>query len=120
MKKVFHNTKSEGVATVFLYRKDSKFIGVCLELDIVDDGSDFDELRQRMRQNVESYIRYVCSKDADESLLNRPAPKEYWDMFSDLLSELKQSSSHTRHFQPSGSNVSSDFAVDRFRVPAIA
>ncbi len=90
MKPKTHNTHQRGVVTVFLYRKGKKYLGVCLELDIVDEDSDRIALMVRMREMVQSYVEYVCSRHLDESLLNRPAPAKYWKMFFKHLYSLQE------------------------------
>lgn len=74
-----HNTAQEGSATVLYYPQQGKYIGVCLELDIVDEDEDVTVLKHRMMDRVESYVRYVCENKKGEQLLNRPAPDKYWE-----------------------------------------
>ena len=88
--KNMNNTRQNGTYTLFVYRSGSRYIGVCLELDIVDDGTDRDELTARMKKSMESYVHYVCSnKRFDPSLLNRPAPKKYWQRVSKYLESAR-------------------------------
>jgi hypothetical protein len=83
------NTKKKGQATVFIYREGKKFIGVCLELCIVEENKNLNVLRHNMREAVEGYVEAVIKNGLSEDLLNRPAPKEYWNRF---LNYLKQES----------------------------
>lgn len=85
------NTKEKAHFTLFIYPTKSGFIGVCLELDIVDNGDDLRELEARMKKSVESYVRRVCSNDKfDGSHLNRHAPRKYWLAFFRYLDKLRR------------------------------
>lgn len=91
--KEMNNIKHHGFAQIFFYPKGDRYVGVCLELDIVDDSKDFPELRERMVRNVAAYVSHVVGSGLDQSLLNRPAPKEYWEMFSNYINQIQKSSS---------------------------
>jgi len=93
--KVMNNTKHHGFAQIFFYPKGDGYVGVCLELDIVDDSKSFPELRERMVRNVTSYVSHVIGNGLDRSLLNRPAPKEYWEMFRTYISQIQKPPSPT-------------------------
>lgn len=88
------NTKFQGAATVFLYREKDRYIGVCLEFDIIDEDKDKDQLFERMKDRVDSFVKYVQKKDLDENLLNRPAPIKYWKKFDQLTKSLGKESSN--------------------------
>jgi len=90
--KVMNNTKHHGFAQIFFYPKGDGYVGVCLELDIVDDSKSFPELRERMVRNVTSYVSHVVGNGLDRSLLNRPAPKEYWEMFQKYINQIQKPS----------------------------
>ncbi|MBI5654394.1 hypothetical protein HZC53_01940 [Candidatus Uhrbacteria bacterium] len=84
------NAKHLGEATVFIYPSKDRYIGVCLELDLIDEDSDRDILVDRMKRRVESYVAFIHKKNYDDSLLNRPAPKKYWNKFYQFLSLMKE------------------------------
>lgn len=92
--------------TIFLYAKGKKYIGVCLELDIIDEDIDLDVLKNRMRERVESYVTYVSEKKKNVNLLNRPAPKEYWEEFFKYLQSLQDRKGRT-HSSPKEASVES-------------
>ncbi len=79
------NTKKLGQATVFIYPEGKNFTGVCLELGIIEEHKNPDVLRHNMREAVEGYVESVVKNNLSEDLLNRPAPKEYWNNFSNYL-----------------------------------
>lgn len=86
------NTHKNVTATVFVFlnAKEKKYVGVCLELDIVETDKDKVVLAKRMKEHVQAYVEYVCTKKLDENLLNRPAPDEYWKMFFRYVHSLQE------------------------------
>jgi len=96
------NIKHHGFAQIFFYPKGDRYIGVCLELDIVDDSKSFPELRERMVRNVTAYVNHVVGGGLDQSLLNRPAPKEYWEMFRKYISQIQKPSNQASWMTTSG------------------
>lgn len=100
-------TKHNPPFTLFIYRSGKRYVGVCLELDLVDNGTDPEELEERMKKSIESYVRHVCKDDRfDERHLNRPAPKKYWDIFYKYVGDLQR----TRETKK---GASSDFFLSR-------
>lgn len=85
------NTRQIGTYTLFIYRSGNHYVGVCLELDIIDNGTDRGELTERMKKSVESYVRYVCADSRyDDGMLNRPAPKRYWRLCNKYLKDASR------------------------------
>jgi hypothetical protein len=112
------NTKQLCAATVFIYPSKDKYVGVCLELDLVDEDRSKEALDERMKQRVESYLSFIQKKNFDDSLLNRPAPKKYWSKFYQFLDlmreeERKRSRSLTSLKGTTFTTPASDFVVSR-------
>lgn len=112
------NSKQHGAATVFVYPNKEKYIGVCLELDLIDEDRNKEVLVDRMKQRIQSYVCYVHKKDHDDTLLNRPAPKKYWDKFYQFLelmhAEEKKRMRSTASLKPFVvTSRASDFVVSR-------
>jgi len=84
------NSNQLGSATVFIYPSKDRYIGVCLELDLVDEDKNRDVLNERMKKRVNSYIAYIHKKNYDDTLLNRPAPKKYWNKFYEYLDLMRE------------------------------
>jgi hypothetical protein len=100
--------RNNPVFTVFVYRTGKRYVGVCLELDLIDNGTDPEELEERMKKSVESYVRHVCANDRfDSSFLDRPAPKKYWDIFYRHVATLKKDA------VPSRRATASEFFLSR-------
>lgn len=112
------NSKHLGAATIFIYPSKDKFVGVCLELDLIDEDRDKEVLGERMKERVRSYVNYIERKNFDDSFLNRPAPKKYWNKFYQFLDLMKaeekkhiRSTNKSRSFPLSSSTK--DFSVSR-------
>ena len=84
------NTKQEGTLEFLVYGKKNKFIGICLTLDIIEEGSDSQKLMDSIVESAMGHVRVVQSQNLDDALLNRPAPKEYWDIYSKVLKEMQE------------------------------
>ena len=66
----------------FLVYKDSKtYVGVCLTLDIIEEGDDPVILMKSIVEAAEGYLDVVRKLNMSDDLLNRHAPKEYWDKY---------------------------------------
>lgn len=84
------NTKQSGTLEFLVFSVDKKFIGVCLTLDIVEEGNDPTNLMESIKEAAEGHVRLVQEKNLDDSLLNRSAPEEYWKLYYQVLDSLKK------------------------------
>ena len=85
MKMSLRNTKKSGSVTVFTYKQGKGYLSVCLELDIVKEGSNFSEITQEMIESVIGHVQTVCKEGLSDGLLNRPAPAKYWKAYERFL-----------------------------------
>ena len=89
-KLLFNNTCNSGRLTYLVVKEKDKYIGVCLEFDLVIEA----ETQQKAKEQIEDYARLwlknVAKNKLSEELLNKPAPKEYWDIYEKLLEEDKK------------------------------
>lgn len=83
------NTKQSGTLEFLVFGKGKNFIGVCLTLDIVEEGGDPSKLMESVKESAEAHVKLVQEKKLDDSLLNRPAPNEYWQLYYQVLDSLK-------------------------------
>ena len=90
IKSLFHflsmsnwNTKESGSLTFFSYfdKEEESFVTVCLEMDIVKVSMDHDESAKEAIEAVRHIIELVGKGELDEEVLNRNAPKQYWDLY---------------------------------------
>lgn len=72
------------------YKHKNHFRAVCLDLDLYAEGRTLAEAMKRLDSAVLGYIESI-EKDhkGDEKLLDRPAPKKYWQIY-ELLKELTE------------------------------
>lgn len=87
--------------------KDSSFTGVCLDLDIVEEGhTSLQEAVLSIEGAILSHFKAAKKMGLPEELVNRPAPKQYWDKLKELTQEQipKRDYSPFQFFntQPSG------------------
>jgi len=76
------NTKEKGIYKFFIYpEKPKHYIGVCLTLDIVEEGPDPRVLLNSLIEAMIGHVKTVIKENLGEELLNRPAPQEYWDKY---------------------------------------
>ena len=82
------NTKNKGLLEFLIYPERGKYVGVCLTLDIVEEGKDSIKLMESIREAAAGHVLLVIKKKLSDDLLNRPAPNEYWDKYFRALEEL--------------------------------
>ena len=75
------NTKTNGEINFIIFKdkKDDSYTAVCLDFDIVEQGSDPSALRLSIEEAARMHLETVREFNLDEKLLNRHAPKSYWD-----------------------------------------
>jgi len=83
MKKVICNRKEQGVARILVYPVKNKYIGVCLDFDLVEEADSKEKAVNQIREATRGYIVNICKNDLDDSLLNRPASEKYWEMYKE-------------------------------------
>lgn len=82
------NTKHRGLLEFLVYPEKDKYVGVCLTLDIVEEGSDPNRLIESLREAARGHVLLVLKKNLSDDLLNRPAPDEYWAKYFEALEAL--------------------------------
>ena len=66
--------------------KDSSFSGICLDLDIVEEGhASLQEAILSIHDAIESHTQAAAKLGYPKELMTRPAPKEYWDKLDALV-----------------------------------
>lgn len=65
--------------------RDSSFTGVCLDLDIVEeDHVSLEEAILSINEAILSHLQAAAKLKFPKELINRPAPKEFWDKLKEL------------------------------------
>jgi len=68
--------------------KDGSFTGVCLDLDIVEEGHvSLEETILSVNDAVSSHLQVAAKLDFPEELVSRSAPKEYWNKLREITKE---------------------------------
>lgn len=75
------NTKKSGQVRYLIFQEaDGGFCAVCLDFDIIEWGTDENELTKSIKEAASSYLQGVIKSNLPDELLNRPAPAQYWKM----------------------------------------
>ncbi|MEK7071757.1 MAG: hypothetical protein AAB959_00505 [Patescibacteria group bacterium] len=78
MKKILGNKKGQGIARILIYPSKNKYIGVCLDFDIIEEADSKEEAINQIKEATRGYVINVWKNKLDDGLLNRPAPENYW------------------------------------------
>jgi len=89
------NTKKRGTIEfiVFPDKRNERYVGVCLTFDIVEEGKDLKKLKKSIMEAAQLHLECVIKNNLSDDLLNRKAPKEYWDKYE----EIKKITQHSRN-----------------------
>lgn len=84
------NTKEKGLIefVVFHDKKTKHFVGVCLTFDIVEEGDNPESLMNSLTEAAKLHVDVVQKENLSDELLNRYAPKKYWDKYLPHQSSL--------------------------------
>jgi len=75
----------------FIYPEKDHYVGVCLDLNIVEEGDDLDELKASINEAAEGYVQLMREgKLNKEQLMKMSAPKRYWDKYKNFQTVLKE------------------------------
>ena len=78
---VTFNTKQEGVFHFLYLQRKSDYIGICLNLNIIEYGKDLKRLEGSLEEAAFSHLEAVRKGNLDDKYLNTSAPKKYWDRY---------------------------------------
>jgi predicted RNase H-like HicB family nuclease len=111
------NTKKSGRVEFVVYYDftDKHFVGVCLTFNIVMEGEDGAVLEQELRKAAELHIETVKAQKLSDDLLNRPAPKKYWDIYHE---SQKGKNTKGLHRNPNPTVLSTPYSDTRQLVAA--
>jgi predicted RNase H-like HicB family nuclease len=79
------NTKKGGIVEFFAYKDGYKYTGVCLTFDIIEEGSNIREVMENVKNAALLHLKAVIENNLPDDLLNRYAPKEYWDKYESFV-----------------------------------
>ncbi len=77
------NTVARGIIefVIFYDKKAKHFVGVCLSFDIIEEGNNPEKLMESLTDAAKLHVAVVKKENLPEALLNRYAPKKYWDKY---------------------------------------
>ncbi|MFA5829050.1 MAG: hypothetical protein WC843_00935 [Candidatus Gracilibacteria bacterium] len=73
------------------YKKDSKFLAVSLDLDLMAEGKTMGQAIDRLREATIGYLSMCCKDNESDKEIYRKAPKKYFDLY-ELFKELNEKS----------------------------
>ena len=73
------------------YKKDSKFLAVSLDLDLMAEGKTMGQAIDRLREATVGYLTMCCKDNEPDKEIYRKASKNYFDLY-ELFRELKEKS----------------------------
>ncbi len=83
----FNNTYKSGSVTFLLIPEKNKYLGVCLEFDLVVQADTLKEAKEQIEDYAELWHINAVKHKLPEELLNKPAPKKYWDIYAKLVDQ---------------------------------
>ena len=90
-----NNTRNNGRARIFIYKDNDKFVGVCLEFDLVVCGKTQLITCQLLLEMVKGYVQNAWENNLPDSVLNRPAPKKYWNVYNKFIENQRPNKTFT-------------------------
>lgn len=99
MKNRFGNTYGSGKVTFLFMKEKGKYIGVCLEFDLIVQTDTFSEAVEEIEDYAKLWHRNIVKNRLSEKLLNKPAPRKYWEIHEKLLRQnLKRTDGEQKNF----------------------
>ncbi len=78
--------KTFSFRSIAYQEKDKTFTGVCLDLDIVEEGhATLQEAILSINDAIMSHLHTSAELGYPKELIERPAPKEYWEKLDEMV-----------------------------------
>ncbi|MEK7211873.1 MAG: hypothetical protein AAB731_04530 [Patescibacteria group bacterium] len=84
------NTKRGGLVRFFIFKEGKKYIGLCLDLDIVEENVSLEALKASLSEAAVGYVETVINGDMSDRLLNKAIPKSYLRKYQAYLRCLER------------------------------
>jgi hypothetical protein len=86
------NTKEQAQFRFIMYKRpqNKNFVGICLDLDIVEEDEDPVRLRKSLEEAAQGYLEAVWKNDLNAELLNKQIPLKYRKIVEELENYLHQ------------------------------
>ncbi len=89
-KLLFNNTYTSGTVTFLILQERDKFIGICMEFDLEVEGKTAKEAKEKLDDLTHAWLENVVENKLSEELLNKSAPKPYWDILKEAKERVKK------------------------------
>ena len=66
-----------------------EYVGICLEFDLEVSAKTSEEAKERIQEYMKAWHENIVENKLPETLLNRPAPKKYWDILQKITKDLE-------------------------------
>lgn len=83
----FNNTYESGSVTFLIILERKKYKGVCLEFDLTVEADSFQEAKRLIEDYAKVWHKNAVVHKLPEEVLNRPAPKKYWQIYRELVEQ---------------------------------
>ena len=81
------NTKEKGIVRFIVFPQKKQFVGVCLDFNIIEEGENPQKLIESLEEAATGYIEVAIKENLSDELLNRHAPKKYWEKYKEITSK---------------------------------
>ena len=72
------NTVNKGKLRFLIYESNSRYVGVCFELGIVEEEKNVDKLIYRLKNGSEAIVKAVIDNNLDNSHINKRVALKYY------------------------------------------
>ncbi len=79
-----YNTKQKGAFVYIIFSEDDSYTAVCLNLNIVEYGTNPKELQQSIEEASFSYLQGVRKKSLSDEYLNQAPEKKYLEKLKEI------------------------------------
>ena len=90
------NTKQQGLVEFTVFEENGHYVAVCLTFDIALEGDDPSVLKEEIVKAAQLHLQTVAELGLPDELLNRHAPKEFWDKRSWRATDATERTVHSR------------------------
>ena len=84
------NTVQKGSVRCMVFKDGNTWYAVALEFNIVEEGDNPTELMSSIIEAAQGHLEVVRKLNLPDDLLNRHAPKGYWDRYYKAVGEIKK------------------------------
>ena len=83
-----NNTYKRGTLRFLIFKKGKRYVGVCLDLDLVEEADTFKKAESGIFKLAKFHVETVIKKNLGKELLNRPAPEKYWKKLDEVRKNI--------------------------------